>query len=293
MRMRPVVLDLDGSVDTLPQAVVVPLAHWNAPLRFACSRRQLRGFAQRLGELLPREGGTFFTGSGDFHHLSLPLIERAALQHGPLEVVVFDNHPDNMRFAFGVHCGSWVRDVTQLPNVLHVHVVGITSSDIGPVHAWENHLGPLRRGRLTYWSIGARTGWARAVGLGAAFRNFADVPSLLQTFRTEMARSETPVYLSIDKDVLSPEDARTNWDQGCLREHDLHAAIRALDGRLVGSDVTGEVSMARYAQWWKRVLSALDRQPPVSDADLAAWQAQQHAVNRRLLTVIDAAQRAD
>ncbi|KGI77752.1 arginase family protein [Oleiagrimonas soli] len=290
--MRPIVLDLDGSVDTLERAVVVPLAHWCDDLRFACSQRRLRAFGERMRELLPNEAGTVFTGSGDFHHLSVPLIERIAAQRGPLEVVVFDNHPDNMRFVFGVHCGSWVHDVAALPNVLHVHVVGITSSDIGPMHAWENRLRPLRRGRLTYWSIGARTGWARALGMGSAFRNFDDAHALLQAFQAEMAQRDTPIYLSIDKDVLSPEDARTNWDQGCMREDDLHAAIRDLRGRIVGSDITGEVSVARYAHWWKRALSALDRQPSIPGAELRAWQAQQHAVNRRLLRTIDTARRA-
>lgn len=37
-----------------------------------------------------------------------------------------------------------------LAQISHVHVVGITSADIGRAHAWENRLGPLLRGRLSY-----------------------------------------------------------------------------------------------------------------------------------------------
>ena len=225
--MRPVVIDLDGSVQALPRALVLPLEHWSEVLRFACSRGQLRRFARRLDALLPAGAATAFIGSGDFHHLSLPLIARAALQRGPLDVVVFDNHPDNMRFPFGVHCGSWVGDVAALPGVRHVHVVGITSSDIGAAHAWENRLHPLRHGRLTYWSIGVRTGWARALGLGAAFRNFADVPELLDAFRAEMARRDGPVYLSIDKDVLQRRGCAHQLGPG------LHARGRAACWRSV------------------------------------------------------------
>lgn len=285
--MRPVVLDVDDSVGPLDRRVVIPLPRWRERLRFACSARALRSFGRSLEAMLPADAGTVFTGSGDFHHLSLPLIQRVSAQRGPLEVVVFDNHPDNMRFPFGVHCGSWVRRVAALPGVTHVHVVGITSTDIGPAHAWENQLWPLLSGRLTYWSVGASVAWARPLGLRRAFRNFDDTGSMLEAFGRRIARSQVPVYLSIDKDVLSAEDARTNWDQGCMRETELSAAIERLRGRIVGSDITGEVSQARYSQWWKRMLSALDQQPPVPAAQLAAWQAQQHAVNQRLLAVID------
>ena len=98
---------------------------------------------------------------------------------------------------------------------------------------------------------------------------------------------ESGVY--IDKDVLDPAIARTNWDQGCLLDTDLFSAIDALRGRLVASDVTGEVSAYRYSTWWKRRLSALDEQPTIDPVQLAAWQAQQHALNLRLLARIDAA----
>lgn len=287
--MPSVVLDLDGSAGLPEAGLSLPLPAWGQILRFACTRRQLRDFDDVLRGILPPDTGTVLTGSGDFHHLSLPLIARVAEQHAPLDVVVFDNHPDNMRFPFGVHCGSWVSRAASLPGVAHVHVVGITSTDIGPAHAWENQLWPLLSGRLTYWSIGASIGWAHALGLRRAFRNHASVAELLEAFSAHMARRSTPVYLSIDKDVLSAEDARTNWDQGCMRETELCRAIEALRGRIVGSDITGEVSEANYAQWWKRLLSAIDRQPPVGEPQLSEWQAQQHALNQRLLAVIEGA----
>lgn len=286
--MQPVTLDLDGSLGPMPGGCVLALRTHADALRFACSSRALRRFAAVLENDMPSEHGTVFTGSGDFHHLSLPLIARAARRHGPLQVVVFDNHPDNMRFAFGVHCGSWVRRAVALPNVAHVHVVGITSIDIGLAHAWENRLWPLFARRLTYWSCGVDTSWTRWVGLRHACRAFDDMQDLLQAFAATMAVSAHPVYLSIDKDVLSIDDVRTNWDQGRMREHELIAAITALRGRIVGSDITGEVSAAHYRQRWKRALSALDRQASIPVDCLRRWQADQHALNLRLLPVIDA-----
>ena len=287
---RPVVLDIDHSVGPLPDGLVLPLEHWQEALRFGCSLATLRRFGTVLDEVLPVDHGTVFMGSGDFHHLSWPLIARQPVdQHKPFQVVVLDNHPDNMRFPFGVHCGSWVRKVALLPQVSHVHVLGITSSDIGSSHAWENYLTPLRRRKLTYWSIGVDTRWARRLSLDHAFRGFDSPDALVDAF-AEFQRTQTsPSYLSIDKDAFAPEVARTNWDQGRLLLPHALALIDSLRHGLVGSDINGEVSHYRYRSWWKRRLSAMDQQPAIDPAELEGWQAQQHALNLHLLEAIRAA----
>jgi hypothetical protein len=284
---RPVVLDIDRSAGPLPDALVLPLHDWQETLRFACSTAAMRRFGVTLDRQLPAHYGTVFMGSGDFHHLSWPLIARLR-PSGSIQVVVLDNHPDNMRFPFGVHCGSWVRRVAALPFVEHVHVLGITSADIGAGHAWENYLTPLRRGRLTYWSMGVDTGWARRLGIARAFRGFDTPEALVDGFVEYRRTQHRPVYLSIDKDVFAPEVAQTNWDQGRLLLPHALALIDSLRHGLVGSDVNGEVSHYRYTTWWKRRLSALDEQPEIDPARLAGWQAQQHALNLRLLEAIAA-----
>src|SRR5574337_231654 len=251
---RPVVLDLDGSVGALPDRLVLPLAHWQESLRFGCSLAAMRRFGAVLDGLLPAECGTVFLGSGDFHHLSWPLIARLRTEP-PFQVVVLDNHPDNMRFPFGVHCGSWVRKVALLAQVSHVHVLGITSADIGAARAWENYLAPLRRRKLTYWSVGVDIGWSRRLGLSHAFRGFDSAAALVDAFVESQRTQSLPSYLSIDKDVFAPEVAQTNWDQGCL--------------------------LVPHA------LALID------PAMLADWHAQQHALNLRLLEAITAKGRAD
>ncbi|HWX67290.1 MAG TPA: arginase family protein [Rhodanobacter sp.] len=284
---RPVVLDIDRSVGPLPHRLVLPLEHWQESIRFGCSLAAMRRFRRMLDELLPASYGTVFMGSGDFHHLSWPLIARLAAPE-PFQVVVLDNHPDNMRFPFGVHCGSWVRKVAALPQVGHVHVLGITSSDIGGGHAWENYLTPLRRGKLSYWSIGVDTGWSRRLGLAHAFRGFDTPDAMVDAFIESQRTQRAPSYLSIDKDAFSPEVAHTNWDQGRLLTSHALALIDSLRHGLVGSDINGEVSHYRYKSWWKRRLSAMDEQPEIDPAQLAGWQAQQHALNLQLLAAIAA-----
>ncbi|MEO8810335.1 MAG: hypothetical protein ABI386_08830 [Rhodanobacter sp.] len=287
---RPVVLDLDGSVGALPDRRVLPLGAWQEAIRFGCSLATLRRFGSVLDELLPENYGTVFLGSGDFHHLSWPLIARLSTTV-PFQVVVLDNHPDNMRFPFGVHCGSWVRKVALLPQVSHVHVLGITSADVGGGHAWENYLTPLRRRKLSYWNIGVDTSWAHRLGLSHAFRGFDSPASLVDAF-VELQRTQAvPSYLSIDKDVFAPEVAQTNWDQGKLLLPHALALIDSLRHGVVGSDINGEVSHYRYRSWWKRRLSAMDEQPVIDPGMLTSWQAQQHALNLQLLAAIEARDR--
>lgn len=285
--MQPIVLDLDGSVGALPQARRVRLRDRHDALRFACSHRVLRDFAATLDAIMPEAPAASFFGSGDFHHLTLPLVARTAKRcPRPIRLVVFDNHPDNMRFPFAIHCGSWVAAASRLPGVAGIDVVGITSRDIASGHAWENRLLPLYRGRVRYWSIGVDTRWARPIGLASAFRNFDRREDLLAALWREWQCMQEPVYLSIDKDVLDAASARTNWDQGVLLVEDLVSSIERLRGRLVGADINGEVSIARHTQSWKRLLSAIDGQADPDPEAVRAWQAQQHGVNLTLLAAL-------
>ncbi|MGJ7505622.1 hypothetical protein ACSFBF_35110 [Variovorax sp. ZT5P49] len=290
MSLPPVVLDLDRSVGPLASEWRIPLGDRQEALRFGCGLRHMRALARQLDIWLPAPArhGPVFMGSGDFHHLTWPLVARCiralGLRRSQLRVVVLDNHPDNMRFPFGVHCGSWVRHVAQLPEVAHVLVAGITSSDIGWRHSWENQLSPLRAGKLSYWSVGVDTGWARWLGVASAFRNFSSTQALADALAEHLHRECRPTYLSIDKDVFAPDVVHTNWDQGLLLEAQSTQVIDALRGQLVGSDITGEVSSYRYQSAWKRWLSAGDGQDTdIGQEQLTRWQTQQHALNQRLL----------
>jgi hypothetical protein len=329
------VLDFDGSCAAMPDAAVIDLHDWQEAIRFGCGWRTYRRWQALLQTRLPQTHGTVLMGSGDFHHVSFALIERQQKQMpasaASLQVVVLDNHPDNMRFPFGIHCGSWVRHVARLPQVGHVHVLGITSLDIGLGHFWENYWGPLYAGKLTYWCMDVNVGWSRYVGLGRAFRCFTDADALIDAFLAEQNAAEknsagqniiekniggkepvaknslmenteeknyteknkiavnrSPIYLSIDKDVLSPDAVRTNWDQGKMLERHLLRLIDALSDRIIGSDITGEVSSWQYNTWWKRQLSAMDGQVDISAAQADLWQQQQCALNTRLIAALAA-----
>ena len=284
---QSVVVDFDRSVGSLAGSVTLDFTSWQERIRFGCSRASLRALATELAARLPPKHGTVLLGSGDFHHVSASLIARHA-HRGPLQVVVCDNHPDNMRFPFGIHCGSWVQGVARLPFVSHVYVLGIASNDVSVTHAWENRLSSLRAGRLSYWCVGVDTRWSKCIGIAQAIRSFDTCDELLNALAAAVSQSSQPIYLSIDKDVLSAEVVPTNWDQGRFLERHLLAVIALCAQRLIGSDISGDLSAYRYRTVWKRYLSRLDGQTqPTVDKLAEARQAHQH-LNARLLKALSA-----
>jgi hypothetical protein len=145
----------------------------------------------------------------------------------------------------------------------------------------------LRSGRVLYWCVGRDLGALRMFGVRES-RSFPSVAEMLDGLGAELANAREPVYLSIDKDVLAHDVVQTNWDQGVMCLEELESAIRMLQGRLIGSDVVGDVSSYRYRSRFKRLLSGLDGQPQIPATALEEWQAGHQRVNQRLLALLAA-----
>ncbi len=282
---RALILNFDDSVKPLPEADTIPLNNRQEAIRFGCRKQVLNELGRELAPILDARPPVVFLGSGDYHHLSYLLIERLRALNTRIQVVVFDNHPDNMRYPFGIHCGSWVWHVSRLPFVARVHVVGITSTDVERGRLWENHLAPLYSSKVIYWCVQRNLRAMRFIGIRHS-RSFSSMAALLDDFSASLASMPEPVYLSIDKDVLARDVVQTNWDQGVMRMEELMTAIRMLPGRIIASDVTGEVSSYYYRGWFKRFLSVLDRQPEIPERTLNEWQIQHQQVNRQLLSLL-------
>ena len=284
---KTLILDFDRSTGAVPDSHSIDLFAWQDAIRFGCSLRTFKRLKARLNQILPERHGAVLLGSGDFHHVSALLIERLCRSAAPpMQVVVLDNHPDNMRFPFGIHCGSWIAHVARFEKVFHVHVLGISSHDVSLEHVLENRLRPLYAGKLTYWCLNGEALWARRMGLGHAIRGFNTVDELLAAFAENQRQNTLPTYLSIDKDVLSEEHVCTNWDQGHFTARQLFETVALLKNRLIGSDITGEISSWTYQSRWKRFLSALDGQKPIPEEKLACYQQQQQDFNQQLLAVL-------
>ncbi|MEN5145536.1 MULTISPECIES: hypothetical protein [Brevundimonas] len=296
MTRPPLVLDLDGSVLPLPGEIRPALPQeWRETLRFGCGTEAFRWAGAALSSRTPsyETHGPVLMGSGDFHHLSWPLIHRCLEQaEAAVRVVVLDNHPDSMVFPWGVHCGSWIGRMAMDPRVAEVHVVGVTSEDLGAAHAWEHDLRAVKAGRATYWSVGVDVEWAHRRGFGERFRSFGDTGALTTALCGYLKDDPAPTYLSIDKDVFAPDVVRTNWDQGQMTAAQGLDIVAALNGHLVGADITGEVSLHRYRTWWKRWLSRMDGQTVEPSAEVVArWQQDNHPFNLQLVAALQAAWR--
>lgn len=238
-------------------------------------------------------------GSGDFHHATALIASQLAQQlEKEITIVHFDNHPDWVSFGNGIHCGSWVNHVLSRGDVKRVVGLGMTSRDL----AWPEFKGAglelLAAGLLILFPLDPPTtvvfgGYGdgpahRSHGRRLVWKLFRNEPNrdalevVLRAIETEA------VYITVDKDVLSPVDAETNWDQGKLSLNGLLAWLKLLlaHRRIVGIDVIGDYSPPAYAgpfvsRAWKRGEVFLDqpRRAPSRDAAAAVNQ----ATNLRIL----------
>ncbi len=296
--MRPVFLSLDNALGAQSMlrdqgGLTVEARDLGPALRLWSRPPALAALTARLRDRAPagEAPDLVFAGSGDFHHITPLLIERAiaASGAGPVTVVHFDNHPDWVRFENGLHCGSWVGRAARLPSVAKVITVGVCSGDIDRPETKRADLSLVAEGRVELYPyrapdrgpilrIGDRS-WPSMVAMGQdGFLNLL------------VSRIETDaVYVTIDKDVLRADDAVTNWDQGQLSLDGLERLVQAVAerARVIGADVVGDWSPPRYgpdllSNLLKRGEAFLDQPRGAAPGDLSRIN---EATNLRLVSL--------
>jgi hypothetical protein len=291
------VLDLDGSLtrrtDLLSDRQAVPLRWWGPRLRLACSFGTFRHFEADLDDLLDPVDETpslSFVGSGDFHHVSLALLRRLQT---PFNLLILDNHPDWMRGLPFLHCGTWLHHAANLPLCRSVFHVG-GDVDFDNRYRWLAPWPALRSGQLTVFpALRCFRGRAWAGVPHEPLRCRPDQPTtawrlseLLDPYREEL--SHWPLYVSLDKDVLTAEEAIVNWDSGHLRLSEvlatLTAFVRAADGRLAGMDVVGDWSSVEVQGLFRKFFHWTEHPSLTVEADAAARVNER--TNRTLLATL-------
>ncbi|MDA8229846.1 MAG: hypothetical protein M0006_00750 [Magnetospirillum sp.] len=156
--------------------------------------------------------------------------------------------------------------------------LAVLASDRFELHPWRlppsRVVGRIAPGR-DHRTSGRSILWRNLAGLD--WRDFIeDLANRLPTAN---------VYVTIDKDVLHPGEAVTNWNQGEMRIDHIADCLSALARRrrIVGLDVCGEFSPPRFRHWGKRILAHLDQPPPPRTHDPSV----NDAANARLLDVLD------
>lgn len=172
---------------------------------------------------LPCEG-LHWIDSGDYHFATLFWCAKVA---EPFDLLLFDHHTDMQqpRFEGLLSCGSWVLEMlgggTSSPcnaYLRNVYMVGVAESLRCETGDFDGRVHMLSEEQMAGMEADCIFSWLASCGAGTL-----------------------PLYISIDKDALSPADAATNWDQGSMRLDTLCELLQMMRSncRIIGTDICG------------------------------------------------------
>lgn len=173
-------------------------------VRYRCAMDTLSVLEGLLKDI--PKGAVVFTGSGDYHYISYLLLKRL---DRPFSLVLFDNHHDAYQPQEDwITCDSWVVRACSIPTLRKVYLIG------------------------TGQSVSSKLPSKLEVIPTCALDNIEKL----------VKKMDHHIYISIDKDVLSPVEVRTNWDQGTLTLKQLTGLLKVfvLRKTLLGMDICGE-----------------------------------------------------
>lgn len=136
--------------------------------------------------------GIHYIDSGNYHYISKIITDHI---DEPFGLVMYDHHTDMQMPMVPemMSCGDWAgQALSQNKNLGQLVIVGPPESDIE--QTLESYSGS-QSGRLLTFSA-------------------EDLHGDLLENKLKLIRTDLPLYISIDKDVLGPEYTETNWSQG-------------------------------------------------------------------------------
>lgn len=183
-----------------------------------CSEDAKDEIRERIKEL-PVEG-IHFIDSGNYHYVTEFWLEKI---DSPFCLFVFDHHSDMEKPLFGdiLSCGSWILDVlTHNEMVQKVILMGISKEQ-------ETAIDQKYQDKLICVDM-------------------QEIKTEQFWKKLKQVHEEYPIYLSIDKDVLSTNVVHTNWNQGNMQSWELKKILHILLSRcqVIGTDICGECAFA-------------------------------------------------
>lgn len=136
--------------------------------------------------------GIHYIDSGNYHYITKIITDHIT---EPFGLVMYDHHTDmQIPMVSGMmSCGDWAgQALSQNKNLRQLVIVGPPESDIE--QTLESYSGS-QSGRLLTFSA-------------------EDLHGDLLENKLKLIRTDLPLYISIDKDVLGTEYTETNWSQG-------------------------------------------------------------------------------
>ena len=170
-------------------------------------------------------------------------------------VISFDNHPDWDRRPPRWGCGAWINRAIELEGVRQAQVWGCGNFELAWPHRLFANGHALREGQLVVHAWRERQ--------SAEVQNHFDCMSR-QDWRDEFeafaeSLANANVYITVDLDCLSREEAVTNWENGLFTAADIAWAIGRLrdKAKIIGGDMCGAWSpivcrgaFRQFAAWW-------------------------------------------
>jgi len=249
-------LDLDeawnrSQVDAaIPGVGYLDCRAWGPRLRYMAPGKIVEAFFAEVRDRLP---AFVLYGSGDYHYLTALWLRKRA---EPFTLVSFDNHPDWDTRPPHWACGSWLSRAIELPAMQNATIWGCGNFELEwphrlfanyrgireerlAVRAWGERLKPAS---LSRWPHVCRENWR------AEFEGFA-----------ECLRGKR-IYVTVDIDCLTPEDAATNWENGLFSSDDVAWALRRLNasGQIVAGDLCGAFSVPRFTRCFQQFAAGFD-----------------------------------
>lgn len=172
--------------------------------------------------------GIHFIDSGNYHYMTKLWLTKIKK---PFALLVYDNHTDMQPPAFGgiLSCGGWIAaSLEELKNLEHVIL-------IGPDEAAYEQVEEELKEKVIFLSR-------------EKLQEMNDAE--ISRFLTEVLCETLPLYISIDKDVVCPDDAQTTWSQGDMKLTTLLSGVKTVlecakktGGEIVGVDICGEADV--------------------------------------------------
>lgn len=152
--------------------------------------------------------GIHYIDSGNYHYITKIITDHI---DEPFGLVMYDHHTD-MQIPMVpemMSCGDWAgQALSQNKNLRQLVIVGPPESDIE--QTLESYSGS-QSGRLLTFSA-------------------EDLHGDLLENKLKLIRTDLPLYISIDKDVLGTEYTETNWSQGDMSIYGLERLLSVFLG---------------------------------------------------------------
>lgn len=181
-----------------------------------CELQSLEIIKKRVSQR--KNKGITFIGNGNYHYVTYLLLSEIKT---PFTLLMFDHHTDMMAppSASIISCGSWVlHALKRLPMLKKVVLIGVNEDLVDTIP--EEY-----KKKVTLFT-------SKELG--------GNLQLLKNRILAAIATRE--VYISIDKDVLHPSEAVTNWDQGNMKLYELIYLLASIydNKKVYGVDICGE-----------------------------------------------------